>query len=55
MGDLDSNVQDYIRKLRVAGGVVNSTIVISDAKGIVEYLNPGMLLNHGGTIELGKK
>ena len=52
LGDLDSNVQDYIRKLRVAGGVVNRAIA---AKGIVEHHNPAMLREHGGTVELGKK
>ena len=55
LGDLDSNVQDYLKKLRVAGGVVNRAIVIAAAKGIVEHHNPAMLYEHGGTVELGKK
>ena len=33
--DLDSNVQDYIRKLRLACGVVNRFIIIAAARGIV--------------------
>ena len=55
MGDLDSNVQDYIRKLRLAGVVVNRAIVIAAAMGIVEHNNPSLLCEHGGTIQLGKK
>jgi hypothetical protein len=34
LGDLDSNVQDYIRNLRLSGGVVNRAIVIATAKGL---------------------
>lgn len=39
LGDLDSNIQDYIRKLHLSGGVVNRAIVIHVAAttGIVEY------------------
>ena len=55
LGDLDSNVQDYIRKLRLSGGVVNRAIVIAAAKGIVEYNKPELLCEHGGTMQLGKK
>ena len=52
---MDSNVQDYIRKLRLAGGVVNKANVIAAARGIVEHNNPFLLCEHGGTIQLGKK
>ena len=55
LGDLDSNVQDYIRKLRVSGGVVNRAIVIAATTGIVEYNKSALLCEHGGRIQLGKK
>ena len=39
LGDLDSNVQEYIRKLRLAGGVVKRVIVIGFVKaGIVDSI-----------------
>ena len=52
---MDSSVQDYIRKLHLAGGVVNRAIVITAAGGIVQHNNPSLLIEHGGTIQLGKK
>ena len=52
LGDLDSKVQQYLRKLRLAGGIVNRAIVIAAATG---YNNPALLRAHGGPIELGKK
>ena len=55
LGSLDPVVQNYIRKLRLAGGIVNRSIVIAAATGIVEHNNPALLTNHGGTIELTKK
>ena len=50
LGDLDSNVQQYVRKLRLAGGIVNRAIVIAAATGIVEHNNPALLHTHGGTV-----
>ena len=55
LGDLDSSIQDYIKKLHLAGGVVNRAIVITAARGIVQHNNPSLLIKHGGTIQLGKK
>ena len=55
LGNLDAHVQDYIRKLRLAGGIINRAIVIAAATGIVEHHNSAMLREHGGPIELGKK
>ena len=36
LGDFDTSVQIYICKLQIAGGIVNCTIAIAAAKGIVE-------------------
>ena len=55
LGKLDDNVQEYIRKLRLAGCVVNRTIVVATGKGIVEHLQPALLREHGGPVELGRK
>lgn len=43
LGDFDASVQTYIRKLRIAGGIVNRTIVIAAAKGIVKSHDPSLL------------
>lgn len=55
LGDLDANFQEYVRKLRLAGGIVTRAIVIAAATGIVEYNNPALLHTHGGPVVLGKK
>ena len=52
--DLDSSVQAYITALRKVGGVVNTTVVIGAAEGIVSAKNPGLLAKHGGHIEITK-
>ena len=48
--NLDSNVLDYIQKLKVAVGIVNRAIVIAVATGIVEHHNPVLLREHGGSL-----
>ena len=48
-------MQDYIKKLQITGGIVNRSIVIAAATGIVEYHNSAILREHGGPIEFGKK
>ena len=53
LGKLDNKVQMYVKKLRAAGGIVNKTVVISAATGIVEALDPSLLQQHGGHINLG--
>ena len=55
LGELDAKVQDYIRKLRLAGGIVTSSIVIASAKGIVCHYNRALLPEHGGNLVLSKK
>ena len=55
LGKLDANVQEYIRKLRLAGCVINRTIVVAAARGIVEHLQPSLLHEYGGPVEPGRK
>ena len=46
--------QDYIRALRMAGGVVNTTIVMAAANGIVKAKDISRLASHGGSITINK-
>lgn len=46
--DLDNCVQQYVNALKTAGSVVNTTIVIAGAKGIVAAKQPSLLFSHGG-------
>ena len=39
MGDLDADLVAYIKKLREAGGIVNRSIVIAAAHGILSHLH----------------
>ena len=52
--DLDMAVQDYIKSLRMAGGVVNCTIVMAAANGIVKAKDIGRLASHGGNVTINK-
>ena len=40
---LDDNGYEYIKHLRHCGGVVNCTIVITAAQGIITHKNPRLL------------
>jgi hypothetical protein len=51
---MDSQVQDYIRKLRKAGGIVNRSIILAAATGIVKHEKPTLLREFGGQVELGR-
>ena len=55
IGKFDEKVAEYIRYLRLSGGIVNSNILIAAAKGIIAHKKPGLLKDYGGSIELGKK
>ena len=50
----DSDVASYVKSLRIVGGIVNRSIVIAAAKGILSHKNPGLLREHGGPIDIGK-
>ncbi len=55
LGDtLDSQVQEHIKGIRAAGGIINRTIVIATGHGIVMNHNRSMLKEHGGPIELDR-
>lgn len=44
-----------MRKLRVAGGIVNRSITIAGAQGIVNFHDPSLLVQNGGVLELSRK
>ena len=52
--ELDKTVQDYIKSLRMAGGVVNCTIVMAAANGIIKAKDINRLSSHGGNIVITK-
>ena len=52
--ELDSSIQAYINNLREVGGVVNSSIVMAAAKGIINARDPGLLVENGGFVCLTK-
>ena len=52
--DLDATVREFVESLRKVGGVVNTSIVMAAAEGIVAAKNPSLLVAHGGHIEIIK-
>lgn len=54
IGHHDKFVREYIQKLRINGGVVNSRIVISAAKGFLLASDKTLLQQYGGPITLDK-
>ena len=53
--ELDGKIAEYIHALRLAGGIVNRSIVHAVAKGIVAHTNPSQLQEHGGHLQIGVK
>ena len=37
LGELDKQVQAYIKQLRLSGGIVSSSIVVAAANGIIKH------------------
>ena len=53
-GELGRRLQEYIKELREAGGVINSAIVEGAALGIIKEYNSNLLQCNGGHIVIGK-
>ena len=51
---LDAAVRDYIQGMRTVGGVVNTTIVLAAAEGIITARDQSLLVKNGGHIQLTK-
>ena len=51
---LDAAVQDYIQGMRTVGGVVNTTIVLAAAEGIITARDQSLLVQNGSHIKLTK-
>ena len=52
--DLDSAVKEYVESTRKVGGVVNTTLVMAGAEGIVAARDRSLLVANGGHIEITK-
>ncbi len=52
--DIDDMTQEYLRKLRLAGGIVSSKIAIATARGLIIHHNRRLLQENGGHIALSK-
>ncbi len=52
--ELDNQVQEHIKGIRAAGGVINQTIVIATGYGIAMNHNRTMLKEYGGSLELDR-
>ena len=52
--DLDMKVQQYLRKVREAGGSVSSRTVVSAARGIAKSCNRNILAEFGGPVVLNR-
>lgn len=46
--DFDKRVQQYLRNLRLAGGVVNHTVAVAAARGIIRNANSTLFKETGG-------
>ena len=54
IGKFDDKVAEYIGCVRLFGGIVNSSIVIAAAKGIIAHKNHSFLKAYDGTLDLKK-
>ena len=52
LGDLDQEVQKYIRALRATGTAISVPLVLAAAQGIIEAKDRTLLVEHGGSINL---
>lgn len=52
--EVDAAVQRHLRKIRLAGGVVNKTITMATGRGIVASKWPSLLRENGGHADLGR-
>ena len=54
LGNIDPQVQQYIRALRQAEAPVGTSVIIAAAKGIVMSIDQTLLVENGGHIQLTK-
>ena len=50
--DIEHSLSVYLKNLQVAGGVVNRSIIIAAAKGIIKHRNRSLLKEYGGSLSL---
>ena len=49
---MDKSIQNYLKAIREAGGLINTSIAVTGSKGIIESSNPGLLIENGGSVSL---
>ena len=54
LGEYYELVQEYIKGLRKAGSVVNTSLVVAAAEGLLLCRNRSLLVQFGGSIKLNK-
>ncbi len=54
LGELDSLVQEYVKQLRLSGGIVSASILMAAARGIVRHRDQAMLAEYGGPMNITK-
>lgn len=52
--ELDTQVAEHVLAIRESGGIINRSILLSSAIGIVRHYDRSLLSEHGGPIELGR-
>ena len=54
LGDHDADVQQWIRRVRLSGGVINNRIVMAGAEAIMTKLAKHKLEKYGGHVTITK-
>lgn len=52
---IDDEVKQFIKNFRTSGGVVNTTIVVAAAQGIVGAENRALLKENGGHMDIHRE
>lgn len=52
LGDFDKRVLQYLRNLCLAGSIVNRTVAVAAATGIIRNANPALLKENSGVIDV---
>lgn len=55
LGNLDEDVQDYIKDLRISGGIINTNIVRCIGRGVLLHKDKFQLEEFGGPVCLSKE
>ena len=54
LGEIDGDIQNYVKSLRATGTPTSVPIVLAAAEGIVRAMNQTFLAEHGGSVDLNR-